>query len=420
VAGSPRHSILIAARDEEDVIARAVAQARRTFPEATIVVADDGSRDATARRARDAGALVVSVPRLGKGEALNAAERAAPPGSLLLCDADVEGDLAPLAQASRDLAIGVFRVRVGGGFGVAKAAARHLLERRTARTFREPLSGQRYLSERALAACFPLASGFGCEVRMTIDAVQRGLDVGEIELELRHRRTGRDLAGFSHRGRQLVEAVLAAGPLAPNFRGNRIPVVGATVALGGLGAPRRIRYAVAGIALIGLIDDLFAGPERGWRGHLRSVNTTGVLKLVAIPIIGAVATRSAAKGLVVGLAANALNQLDTRPGRALKVFLLTSLLSPRAGCAGYRYVSVVLLPYDLRERVMLGDAGSNALGAVLGFQSVARQTSVGRWTVMGLLAGLNVLGERTSLGALIERLPGVREVDRLGRREYRL
>jgi hypothetical protein len=412
-------SVLIAARDEEGTIAGSVAQARASFPEATVVVADDGSCDATAARAREAGALVVSGPRLGKGEALNAAERAAAPGPLLLCDADVQGDLRPLVEAGHDLAIAAFAQHEGGGFGIAKGAAGRLLELRTGRRLREPLSGQRFLSERARAACFPLARGFGCELRMTIDALRAGLDVGEVELPLRHRATGRDVAGFAHRGRQLAEAALAAGPLARNFRGNRLPLVGAAVALGGVGAPRRIGLAVAAIAAVGLVDDLFAGPERGFRDHLRSGRTTGVLKLAAIPAIGALATRSLSGGLVVALSANALNQLDTAPGRALKAFLLGHLLLHRGTTGRFAEVSVVLLPYDLDERVMLGDAGSNALGAVLGLESVARHTSWARWTAVGILAGLNLLGERTSLGALIERAPVLRQVDSLGRWEWR-
>jgi hypothetical protein len=408
-------SILVAARDEEQRIGGTITRLRSDFPGATIVVADDGSRDHTAREARDAGAAVVSGPRLGKGEALNSAERAAPPGPLLLCDADLDGDLRPLAGAAGDLVIAVFAEREGGGFGIAKRTAAELIRLRTGRPLREPLSGQRVLSERARAACFPLACGFGCEVRMTIDALRAGLEVTEVEIPLRHRATGRDLSGFAHRGLQLGEAVLASGPLGTNFRGNRLPIAGLYVALAGLGAPREIRRAVVGVAAIGLLDDLLSGPERGWRSHLRAGHTTGVLKLVGIPAIGLLATRSLEGGLLVGLGANALNQLDTKPGRALKAFMIASHLSPEAGCAGFRRITVLLLPYDLHERLMLGDAGSNALGAVIGFQSVARQTSWGRWTAVGILAALNLLGERTSLGAVIERTPGLRELDRLGR-----
>ena len=85
------------------------------------MVGDDGSRDRTAERARAAGAMVVTGPRLGKGEALTAAERVAPPGPLLLCDADLHGDLRPLVESGCDLAVAAFARSEGGGFGIAKA-----------------------------------------------------------------------------------------------------------------------------------------------------------------------------------------------------------------------------------------------------------------------------------------------------------
>jgi len=75
-------------------------------------------------------------------------------------------------------------------------------------------------------ACFPLAPGFGCEVRMTIDALRAGLTLEEVDLDLDHRATARDAAGFLHRGRQLLDAVLAAGPLGVNYRGLRLPLAG--------------------------------------------------------------------------------------------------------------------------------------------------------------------------------------------------
>ena len=95
-------TILVAARDEEAVIAETVATLRRAFPDAEVIVADDGSRDRTADVAEEAGAVVLRLPRRGKGQALSLAERAAPPGRLLLCDADLNGDLSPLADGHGD------------------------------------------------------------------------------------------------------------------------------------------------------------------------------------------------------------------------------------------------------------------------------------------------------------------------------
>jgi glycosyl transferase family 2 len=394
-------TILVAARDEEASIRRTVRALRRSFPDAEVLVGDDGSRDCTATLAEEAGATVLRLPRLGKGQALSAAERAAPPGAVLLCDADLVGELERLAARGNDgIVIAAFETRVGGGFGVAKAVARWIVRTRTGLSQREPLSGQRLLSPRARAAVFPLAPGFGCEARMTIDAARAGLPVEEIVLPLRHRPTRRDLRGFLHRGRQLVDVLLAAGPLAVNFRGRRLPIVGWLFA-----AHEPV------VAVLGLADDLWSGSERGFRSHLRARATTGTLKLVAIPAYGLVRTRSLSGALFVGLLANVVNQLDTRPGRALKVYLAAALAldAPLA-------LAVLLLPYDLREMAMLGDAGSNALGTLLGLKSVNRFTGRGRWAAIGALAGLTFVGERTSLGGLVERTPGMRELDALGRK----
>ena len=53
----------------------------------------------------------------------------------------------------------------------------------------------------------PFAHGFGMEIGMTIDAVRAGHRVVEVELDLVHRASGRTLAGFLHRGRQLLDFV---------------------------------------------------------------------------------------------------------------------------------------------------------------------------------------------------------------------
>ena len=396
-------AVLVAARDEERTIAATVASLKAAFPRAEVVVADDGSRDTTAREAERAGARVVRLPRRGKGQALTLAEREAPPGALILCDADLDGDLRPLLEPSADLTIAVFAERQGGGFGIAKRAARGLILSLAGCETREPLSGQRALSTAARRRCFPLAAGFGCEVRMTIDAARAGLKIAERELPLRHRATGRGAAGFLHRGRQLRDALLACGPLGTSFRGLRLPLVGWMFGLRGKGA-------VTAVAALGLADDLWSGPERGFRAHLRSGRTTGVLKLAGIPLVGLLATRKVSGALLVGLAANFLNQLDTRPGRALKAYLLGAILV-RAPLG----TAVLVLPYDLREKTMLGDAGSNALGAMLGLSSVGRLTGMSRWLAIGALAGLTALGERRSLGELIERNPVLSHLDRLGR-----
>ncbi|HEY7148701.1 MAG TPA: glycosyltransferase [Gaiellaceae bacterium] len=396
-------AILIAARDEEGRIGQTVRALQGQFPGADVIVADDGSRDGTAREAQDAGAHVVRLPHRGKGAALTLAELTAPEGRLLLCDADLVGDLQPIVDADGDLVVAAFAERHGGGFGIVKRTARALIRLASGYEATEPISGQRVLSEEGRRQVFPLAPGFaGCEARMTVDAVRAGLRVVEVEIALRHRETGRDLSGFLHRGKQFVHLLLAFGPTATNHRGLRLPIAGWIV---GARHP-----GVGAVAAIGLADDLWSGPERGFKGHLGAGSTTGILKLAGIPLVGLLATRKLSGALLVGLAANFVNQLDTKPGRALKAYLAGALVvGAPVGSA------VLLLPYDLREKVMLGDAGSNALGALLGLSSVSRLTGTSRWLAIGALAGLTLLGERRSLGELIERTPGLRTIDRLGR-----
>jgi hypothetical protein len=118
--------------------------------------------------------------------------------------------------------------------------------------------------------------------------------------------------------------------------------------------------------------------------------------------------------VLIGLAANALNQLDTRPGRALKAYALGAL-ALGGGSRRALGLAVLLAPYDLREMTMLGDAGANALGAMLGWRSVECYTGWRRLGAISALATLTALGERRSLGGLIESTPGLRHLDAWGR-----
>ena len=226
--------MVVAARNEADRIAATLAALRRAFPGASVWVADDGSRDATADVARRAGATVLAGGRsIGKGGAMSAAahvalEQAGAPAVgastgagadgdgpvFVLCDGDLAesaGELGPLAAAvaagRADLAVGVFRRRVGGGLGVAVGFARWAIRRRCGFRARAPISGQRALGARTLRGLLPFAHGYGMEIGMTIDAVRAGARVVEIELDLRHRASARTARGFLHRARQLVDLV---------------------------------------------------------------------------------------------------------------------------------------------------------------------------------------------------------------------
>jgi glycosyltransferase involved in cell wall biosynthesis len=213
-------AVIVAARNEADRVGETVKALRAAFPAAAIWVADDASTDGTADLAMAAGAQVVSRGKPhGKGANVTAAAEAvlsaSPlPGLILLCDGDLgasAGHLAPLVEAVQRgecaLAVAVFARRVGGGFGLALGFAGWAIRRHCGFDARAPISGQRALRIETLRTTLPFAPGFGMEIGMTVDAVRAGYRVGEYEIDLEHRATGRTAAGFRHRAVQLRDFV---------------------------------------------------------------------------------------------------------------------------------------------------------------------------------------------------------------------
>lgn len=196
--------------------------------------------------------------------------------------------------------------------------------------------------------------------------------------------------------------------------------------------------AVLGFSSLGMIDDLVgSGEHKGLRGHLGALKN-GELTSGGIKLFGGLATALIAAGLlghdgfgvllldatIIALFANFLNLLDTRPGRAGKMgaFLAVVLifaawsdnaLVPLAIVTG---AAIGLLRDDLRERLMLGDTGANALGAVVGLGFVASCSLTTRLVLFALLLGANVLSEYVSFSRIIDRFPPFRMLDQLGRR----
>src|SRR5947209_9539499 len=179
--------VIVSARDEADRLRATLAALREAFPRARVIVADDGSRDATADLARGAGAEVVSQPRpMGKGGATSAAARLVldvttrpEPPPVVLCDGDLGASARHLprlveALSDADLVIGAFERRAGGGFGIAVGFARSVVRRLTGLELQAPMSGQRAMRGEALAAVTPFAPRFGMETAMDVDAHRAG------------------------------------------------------------------------------------------------------------------------------------------------------------------------------------------------------------------------------------------------------
>lgn len=277
-----------------------------------------------------------------------------------------------------------------------------------------------------------------------------------------------DPAGWRQRNYRGAVGSLAAGPAITVAAGTSA-ALGVLVEdpAGGFGVAARRRVAVAALGAglaagaLGRYDDLAGSRDaergaKGFAGHLRALRrgrvTAGVVKVAGISAAGlaagwalATAVREgagAADGLeparsggsaplvldavvragVVAATANLVNLFDLRPGRALKVTLLvagplavrpTPVGSLLAGPVG---AALAALPGDLAERTMLGDAGANGLGAVLGVGLATATGASRRLPLLAALVGLTAASEVVSFSRVIDATPPLRWLDRTGRR----
>lgn len=220
MSANERVCALVPAYNEAERIAVTIASLRARPEIDEIVVMDDGSSDGTADIARAAGAaLVLTGQNAGKGAALSAAYQAARTHAeiFLLLDADLGASageavkLLPLIfGGDADMTVGLLppdpefaASGASGGHGFVVGLARHGIERRTHKTFQQPLSGQRAVRRAVLDRLGGrFAPGFGVEVDLTIRALQNGFRVVEVETEFRHKVTGGDWPSLRHRARQ--------------------------------------------------------------------------------------------------------------------------------------------------------------------------------------------------------------------------
>jgi hypothetical protein len=117
-------------------------------------------------------------------------------------------------------------------------------------------------------------------------------------------------------------------------------------------------------------------------------------------------------GVIAGMA-NFVNLLDLRPGRALKAGVAIGVPVGATGAAG---AAAALLPEDLGEEIMVGDAGANAMGALLGVALAARTGTKGRIVAFAALAAVTAASEKVSYTKVIQDTPWLRRLDELGRR----
>jgi glycosyltransferase involved in cell wall biosynthesis len=221
-------AVVIPARNEADRVGATVTAALGLPAVALVIVVDDGSKDATAAVARQAGAVVMRHARnQGKGAALETGAEAVGlvdqrehrdrPRHLLFLDADLGGTAAaagpltePVLAGVADMTIAVFAKTVKlGGHGLVVGLSGAGIRRATGWQPAQPLNGQRCLTRAAFEAARPLARGWGVETALTIDLLRQGLRIREVEVDLAHRATGTGMRAQLHRAHQLTDVAKA-------------------------------------------------------------------------------------------------------------------------------------------------------------------------------------------------------------------
>lgn len=249
----------------------------------------------------------------------------------------------------------------------------------------------------------------------------------------------------------------ASHTLRTNVDGKQVPVLlGTSVLTGACGGlvlmamliegpdpllPVRIVGPLLAICfVVGWWDDRKGNERpRGFKGHLGALRggavTGGLIKLVGGGIAGLITMAVLLESLddfvvlvlgavAIALTANLINLFDRAPGRASKVFLLVALpvaaLSAdwRLVAAGAIGAVIATLPLDLGAEAMLGDAGANPMGALVGLGLVlVSDGSVPVLTVMVVvLLALNLASERWSFSRVIEQHAWLARLDHLGRK----
>lgn len=199
-----RVSVVIPALNEEEPIGEVV----RAIPRAVVgevLVVDNGSTDATAERARAAGARVVSEPRSGYGRACQAGIAALTPDCEIIAFLDGDGSdcpellpllIEPIAGGKQDFVIGS---RIRGRREPGSMNPPQIIAGWLAGLLLRLLYGVRYsdmcpfraIRRDALLRLGMAEETYGWNLEMQMRAAKAGLRILELPVDHRNRRGGR-------------------------------------------------------------------------------------------------------------------------------------------------------------------------------------------------------------------------------------
>ncbi|MBA2271540.1 MAG: glycosyltransferase [Chthoniobacterales bacterium] len=199
---TPSLTILIPCLNEELGVASVVHEYAAAFPQADILVVDNGSEDGTAAAARAAGASVLKEKRRGKATAVATALAAIDTDLVLMVDGDgsypAEGAMLLLEEYLRDpvdMVTGIrsaqkateaFRPMHQWGMSIFAGVLKSVFRYKPLDLF----SGLRLFSRRFYKHVPVLSRGFELEIELTIQAVDKGFAMTEIPVPFRSRAEG--------------------------------------------------------------------------------------------------------------------------------------------------------------------------------------------------------------------------------------
>lgn len=263
--------------------------------------------------------------------------------------------------------------------------------------------------------------------------------------------------------RYLLRMMQDAGMVKLNYKNENIPAMAGlifvvilpiTVGLGILFSVKSFTlihsvlylFVVIGMGFLGMLDDLIGNHEhKGFKGHFKVLFkenrlTAGAFKALFGAVIAFVFSGAStyllqggwnfwtfiSSFLLVVLSANTINLFDLRPGRAAKVFLLGFVIIFAFSKQFEQYIGLFIsilaillfyLPFDLKAKAMMGDVGSNLLGATLGVMMSWMLSGFGKVLAIIILLAIQIAAERYSFSKIIEENRWLQYLDNLGRRK---